>query len=90
MKTTGIEVSVELSPASVEANLAAKPAPISAEFMGIPTGHTKYDGGYEVTPSEEAQTLNTAGCVLSKDIVVDPIPLNYGRITWNGTVLTVY
>ena len=48
-----------------------------------------YGGAYEVTPSEEAQTLCTAGRTLSEDILIQPIPSNYGRITWNGSFLTV-
>ena len=48
-----------------------------------------YAGPYEVTPSAEKQTLRTAGRLPSGDIVVNPIPSNYGLITWNGSVLTV-
>ena len=48
-----------------------------------------YEGDYTVTPSSETITLNTAGKTLVDDIVVNPIPSNYGLITWNGTTLTV-
>lgn len=48
-----------------------------------------YTGPYEVTPSEETQTLATAGKSLESNVTVNPIPSNYGLITWNGTVLTV-
>ena len=48
-----------------------------------------YSGPYEVTPSEETQTLATAGKSLESNVTVNPIPSNYGLITWNGTVLTV-
>lgn len=48
-----------------------------------------YDGEYEATPSENEQTLLTAGKVLAQDIVIQPIPSNYGLITWNGSTLTV-
>ena len=49
-----------------------------------------YDGAYEATPSQEAQTLLTAGTRLENDIVIHPIPSNYGRIEWNGVTLKVY
>lgn len=49
----------------------------------------EYDGPYEVTPTATAQTLATMGLLSTADIVVNPIPSNYGLITWDGAVLTV-
>lgn len=48
-----------------------------------------YTGEYEVTPSSETQTLDTAGKRMTRPVVVNPIPNNYGLITWNGSFLTV-
>jgi len=48
-----------------------------------------YGGPYEVTPSSSAQTVHTSGKSLAGDITVNPIPSNYGLVTWNGSVLTV-
>lgn len=48
-----------------------------------------YEGAYEVTPSEETQTLETDSLYMRGDIVIHPIPSNYGLITWNGSTLTV-
>lgn len=48
-----------------------------------------YDGAHEVTPSEEIQILETEGKALNENIVINPIPSNYGLITWNGATLTV-
>lgn len=48
-----------------------------------------YDGTYTVTPGPEAQTLETANLALSDNIIINPIPSNYGLITWNGAYLTV-
>lgn len=50
---------------------------------------TPYSGAYEFTPSAETQTLPTAMRELTQDIVINPIPSNYGLITWNGEFLTV-
>ena len=47
-------------------------------------GGEAYEGDYEITPSEELQTLPTANRQLARDIVVAPIPKNYGRITYSG------
>ncbi len=48
-----------------------------------------YQEEYEVTPSQEEQILHTDGHLLTSDVRVNPIPSNYGLITWNGSVLTV-
>ena len=48
-----------------------------------------YEGEYSITPSAEAQTLEIEGKWARHDIVVQPIPNNYGLITWNGAILTV-
>lgn len=44
----------------------------------------------EVTPSDNEQVLLTADRVLTKNIIVNPIPENYGRLLWSGNTLTVY
>ena len=48
-----------------------------------------YDGVTEITPSQDTQILQTSNKTLTRNIVVNPIPSNYGLITWNGSVLTV-
>ena len=57
--------------------------------LPVISGGTPYSGAYEVTPSQERQRLSTGGKVLTADIVINPIPQNYGLITWNGAALTV-
>ncbi len=59
--------------------------PVAKEYVDVET----YTGANEVTPSSEMQTLNTAGFRLTQNIVVNPVPSNYGLITWNGAFLTV-
>ncbi len=48
-----------------------------------------YDGAYEFTPGDSAQTISIKDKMADADIVIDPIPSNYGKISWNGSVLTV-
>ena len=48
-----------------------------------------YSGQTEITPSEETQTLQTANRTVLQNIIINPIPSNYGKITWNGSTLTV-
>lgn len=53
------------------------------------TDYPTYDGPTEFTPSRESQVVETTAHVLLADIVINPIPSNYGLIQWNGAVLTV-
>lgn len=48
-----------------------------------------YSGEYTVTPSGDRQTLDTANRTLNQVVVIEPIPSNYGLITWNGSTLMV-
>lgn len=50
---------------------------------------TPYTGEYTVTPSAETQTLETNGLRMTDNITINPIPSNYGLITWNGSTITV-
>ena len=59
-----------------------------AEFDSV-IASDQYHGGYEFTPSASEQTIPTAGLVLSDNITINPIPSNYGLITWNGSTITV-
>ena len=49
-----------------------------------------YTGETAVTPSEIEQVLATADKVVARNIVVNPIPENYGRLLYSGNTLTVY
>ena len=48
-----------------------------------------YEGDYEITPTGETQTLATDGKRMTGNIVINPVPSNYGRIDWNGQYLVV-
>lgn len=61
----------------------------TGEYVPYVPQMDEYDGPYEVTPTNAAQTLATRGLLSTADIVVNPIPSNYGLIVWNGAVLTV-
>ena len=51
--------------------------------------YPEYTGPTEITPTEETQTLSTEQKSGLSRIVVNPIPRNYGLITWDGRKLTV-
>lgn len=48
-----------------------------------------YTGDYVVTPSQETQTLETENKRMTGNVTINPIPSNYGLITWNGSIITV-
>lgn len=48
-----------------------------------------YKGDYKITPTSEEQVLKTKNKVLLNNVIVAPIPSNYGKISWNGATLTV-
>lgn len=57
--------------------------------QGIPIYPNEYTGAYEVTPTQGTQVLDTRNLMMTSNVTVNPIPSNYGLITWNGSTLTV-
>lgn len=57
-------------------------------FIKVRDGE-QYTGPTVVTPTQETQVLNTAGLIVPANITVNPVPQNYGLITWDGATLTV-
>ena len=55
----------------------------------LPIFPEAYTGPTTVTPGPEAQTLNTAELMVAENIIIEPIPNNYGLITWDGHTITV-
>ncbi len=50
---------------------------------------TRYEGPYEFTPTQEAQTVLIENELAEQNITINPIPNNYGLITYNGSTITV-
>ena len=48
-----------------------------------------YTGDVDFTPQENKQVVYCAGRVMSQNIVIEPIPSNYGKIAWDGVSLHV-
>ena len=51
--------------------------------------YTYFDGEYTYTPNGDTQTVPISGKIARSDIVINPIPSNYGLITYNGVYITV-
>lgn len=63
-----------------------------AVSIGINSGGVSYpiyQGPHTVTPGPEAQVLETRNTEVIENIIVEPIPQNYGLITYNGRIITV-
>ena len=48
-----------------------------------------YDGPAVIIPTEDDQIIATEGKHVLSNITVEKIPSNYGRVTWNGSYLTI-
>lgn len=49
----------------------------------------KYAGPYEFTPTQETQTAHINRKMGTQDITINPIPKNYGLVTYNGSIITI-
>ena len=62
----------------------------SDEYVRVVNANAdEYDGPYEATPTEAAQTFATTGKLMVREFTVNPIPTNYGRITYDGTTIHI-
>lgn len=48
-----------------------------------------YEGEYTFTPSAETQVIETQSKWLTNNITINPVPSNYGLITYDGSTITV-
>lgn len=62
---------------------------LSGSLTFMAASYIPYTGPYEFTPTRETQTVEIQGTVATDDIIIKPIPSNYGLITWDGSALTV-
>lgn len=86
-----MRLSVSFHPQTLSVSI--DPATVQTGF-GTPIARTvvdrdPYEGEYTVTPGPEAVVLSTMDKRMTADVVINPIPSNYGLITWNGSTLTV-
>lgn len=86
IRHSGETVEAVSLPGTVE---ASSPTYAVEAESGMLEGGTPYTGSYEVTPSSTEQVLGTELRTMSRNLVVKPIPSNYGLITYNGSIITV-
>ena len=84
------ELSGVLTPAGALSGTLSTPQTITGQLTVpqyvLPPAYT---GPYEVTPSDTEQVLNTDAFYMNGNVIINPVPSNYGLITWNGSTLTV-
>lgn len=85
-----IKVSVaDRTPISVRVGKGAG-ARVSVPPMRVVTVEAeKYPGPYEITPTDQMQVYDTQRLMMTRKLVIGPIPSNYGKITWDGNCLTI-
>lgn len=59
--------------------------PVARDYVERPA----YEGPYTITPTTEAQILETRNLRMTDNITVKPIPHNYGLISWTGPGIRV-
>ena len=84
------ELSGVLTPAGTLSGSLSTPKNITGQLT-VPQYVTPpaYTGPYEVTPSDTEQVLETDTFYMNGNIVINPVPNNYGLITWDGSTITV-
>lgn len=80
IKAPEIGVSIRIPKLNIETG-----TPVAREYVDAPA----YMGAYTATPTRSTQILATNGKRMTDDVTINPIPSNYGLITWDGLTLTV-
>ena len=73
---------VEISPATISTTTGT---PVARDYVDS----DPYTGSYTVEPTTEEQILPTKNLRMTDDVVIGAIPSDYGKISWNGSALTV-
>lgn len=63
--------------------------PAAIQIASVEFPEETYEGEYTFTPSAEAQTIAINGKVALHNITIQPIPSNYGLVSWNGATLSI-
>lgn len=89
MSDNDIRIAVAVEVPEIGLMIGAEVPEVSIGVSGAGIRYPEYQGPYSVVPGAIAQRLETRGKVSADDIIIGPIPQNYGLITYNGTTITV-
>lgn len=65
------------------------PIQVDVETPVVAGTAKEYKGECDITPTDAKQVFNTEGMRCPHNFIVEPIPNNYGLITYNGSIITV-
>lgn len=92
-RTVTVEAVFSSNIVSVEASFSGRTIEADAELTtNVTHYHSEYpdyEGETVFTPTEYTQTIPTGHTVLLSDITINPIPSNYGRITYSGGIISI-
>lgn len=86
-----IQVEVQIAPMiiKVQASMGGE-VEVGIEALNVVhIAEEPYTGPTTIVPDEHAQIVQIAGKTAVTNIRIEPIPQNWGKITWNGATLTV-
>lgn len=89
-------ITITVNPVFIDRTISIRPNLANDVISVVPkigsviyAEHEKFNGDYEYTPSAQTQTIPIGDLIARQDIIINPIPNNYGLITWDGSTLTV-
>ena len=76
-----------ITPALYEQTIATKGMFVTGtvKVAAVPA----YTGATTITPSDQTQVIEVRNTMPATNITVNPVPSNYGKISWNGSYLKV-
>lgn len=75
--------------ATIMQNMVEADASLTTNVTHYHSEYPDYEGETTFTPSQETQIIPTRHTVLLSDITINPIPSNYGRITYSGGIISI-
>ena len=57
--------------------------------LGSESSYPTYTGETEFTPTQSVQVAFTGGKVVLDNITINPIPSNYGLVTYHANIITI-
>lgn len=49
----------------------------------------QWGGSYVFTPDDDEQVIPVGGYIMANDIIIEAIPSNYGKVSFNGYALRI-
>lgn len=80
---------IKLNTGIIKGNISTSFQKVSGNIKTGGTIVNYYEGPYEFIPTQEEQVIEINKLTARENIVVKPIPHNYGKVEWNGSYLYI-